>query len=104
MPLAAYGVLATFMGIATGAGSLMAWLVGPRRKSALIVPVGASIVALGSVGHGARIGVGPTVNLFGFEVRFLFDTCLAFAVALCASLAQRLVVRAIGRSQTATSA
>ncbi len=103
MPLAAYGVLATFLGVATAAGSVVTWLVGPRRRAAAIVPVGASIVALGSVGHGARIGVGPTVNLFGFEVRFLFDACLALAVALAAAVAQRAVLRAIGRREATTS-
>ena len=93
MPLSAYGVLATFLGVAAAAGSAATWLVGPRRPRAVIVPIGASIVALGSLGHGARIGVGPTVSLFGYEVRFVFDAALAIVVALAAALVQRTIVR-----------
>ncbi len=99
MPLAAYGVLGTFLGVATAAGSVATLLVGPRRRAAVIVPVGASILALGSLGHGARIGIGPTVNLFGFEVRLLFDTLLAVCVALAAAVAQRAVLRRIADTE-----
>ena len=93
MPLSAYGVRATFVGVAATAGSVVTWFVGPRRPRAAIVPIGASIVALGSLGHGSRIGVGPTVSLFGYEVRFFFDAGLAIAVALAAALVQRAIIR-----------
>lgn len=93
MPLSAYGVLATFIGSAAAIGSGVTWLLGPRRPKAAIVPIGASIVALGSVGHGAHAGFGPTVNLFGYDVRLAFDLGLALAVSVAVALAQREVLR-----------
>ena len=95
MPLAAYGVLATFVAAATLIGSLVTWLVGPRRPWAVVLPVATSIVALGTVGHRFRLGVGPTVSLFGFEVRLAFDLGLALGVSLGVALGQRALLRAL---------
>ena len=95
MPLNAYGVLATFLASAGVIGSIVTWLVGPRRRAAAVLPVGASIVALDVVGHQMKgIGVGPTVNLFGFEVRLLFDLSVALVVSVAVALVQRAVLDA----------
>lgn len=95
MPLNAYGVLATFLASAGVIGSAVTWLVGPRRPAAAVLPVGASIVALDVVGHQVKgIGIGPSVNLFGFEVRLLFDLGVALAVSVAVALLQRAVLGA----------
>jgi hypothetical protein len=92
MPLNAYGVLATFMAAGTVIGSAIAWLVGPRRWTAAILPVLAAITSLGTLGHRLRIGFGPTVPLFGFEVHLFSDLGFAALFALAAALAQRSVL------------
>ena len=57
-----------------------------------MLPVAASVVALGSVGHQLKAGFGPTVNLYGYDVRLAFDLGLAFVVALATALVQRAVL------------
>jgi hypothetical protein len=94
MPLNAYGVLVTFMAAGTLIGSAIGWFVGPRRWAALVVPVAAAIASLGTFGHRLRIGFGPTVDLFGFEVHLLSDLGLAAFFALLAAVVQRAVVAA----------
>lgn len=94
MPLNAYGVLATFVGASIAIGALVARLIGPRRPAAAILPVSASIVALGAVGHSLKLGFGPTVNLFGYDVRLPFDLALAAVVSITVALVQRSVMRA----------
>ncbi len=95
MPLNAYGVLATFMAAGTAIGSAIGWLVGPRRWAVVIAPVLAAIASLGTLGHRLRIGFGPTVSLFGFEVHLLSDLGFAALFALVTALAQRGAIRAI---------
>ena len=97
MPANAYGVLATFMAAGTVIGSAVGWLVGPRRWTMLILPVVAAIASLGTIGHRLRIGFGPTVPLFGFEVHLYSDLGFAAGFALLAALAQRAVVRVVRR-------
>jgi hypothetical protein len=92
MPVSAYALLATFVGLAVVIGSAATWIVGPRRKAAVVLPVAASVVALGSVGHQLKVGFGPTVNLFGYDVRLAFDLGLAVLVSLAVALAQRAVL------------
>lgn len=93
MPLNAYGVLVTFMAAGALIGSAIGWLVGPRRWAAVILPVAAAIASLGTFGHRLRIGFGPTVDLFGFEVHLFSDLGLAAAFALLVALVQRAVLR-----------
>ncbi len=97
MPLNAYGVLATFMAAGTAIGSAIGWLVGPRRWTAVILPVFAAIASLGTIGHRFRIGFGPTVPLFGFDVHLYSDLGFAAGFALLAALAQRAVIRMMRR-------
>lgn len=99
MPLNAYGVLATFVGASIAIGVLVTRLIGPRRPAAAILPVSASIVALGAVGHSLKLGFGPTVNLFGYDVRLPFDLALAAVVSIAVALVQRSVIRARASSK-----
>lgn len=92
MPLNAYGVLATFMAAGTVIGSAIGWLVGPRRWTVAILPVLAAIMSLGTLGHRLRIGFGPTVPLFGFDVHLFSDLGFAALFALVAALLQRAVL------------
>src|SRR3954462_11266662 len=92
MPLSAYALLGTFVAAAVAIGSAVTWVVGPRRPRAAVLPVAASVVALGSVGHQLKAGVGPTVNLYGYDVRLAFDLALALVVSLAVALVQRAIL------------
>ena len=102
MPLNAYGVLATFMAAGTVIGSVIGWLVGPRRWMVAILPILAAITSLGTLGHRFRIGFGPTVPLFGFEVHLFSDLGFAALFALLAALAQRAAMGTFRRKGSAT--
>lgn len=104
MPLNAYGVLATFVAAGAALGSAIGWAVGPRRWWAVVAPVVAAIAALGTFGHRLKIGFGPTVPLFGFEVHLFSDLALAALTALAAALVQRGVLAVRGRSEEAEAA
>ncbi len=92
MPLNAYGVLATFMAAGAAIGSAIGWLVGPRRWTSLILPVLAAVASLGTIGHRLRIGFGPTVPLFGFDVHLFSDLGFAALFAFVAAVGQRAVL------------
>ena len=99
MPLNAYGILATFVAAGTALGSAVGWAVGPRRRLVVVAPVLGAIASLGMVGHRLRVGFGPTVPLFGFEVHLVSDLGIAGLVALAVALAQRAVLRRASRGQ-----
>ncbi len=101
MPLNAYGVLATFMAAGTIIGSTVGWFVGQRRWTSAVVPVLAAIASLGTFGHRLRIGFGPTVPLFGFEVHAFSDLGFAALFALAAAIAQRTILAARAGRTTA---
>ena len=103
MPLSAFALVATFVGSAIAIACVVTWLVGPRRWAAFVLPSLAAVAALGSVGHQARLGVGPTVNLYGYDVRLLFDLGLAFVVSLVVAVGQRLVLEWRARRATTAS-
>jgi hypothetical protein len=92
VPLSAFALLGTFVGSAIAIACVVTWAVGPRRLVALVLPSIAAVGALGLVGHQARVGFGPTVNLYGYDVRLLFDLGLALVVSLAVALAQRAVL------------
>jgi hypothetical protein len=89
MPLNAYGVLGTFVAAAVAIGSAVTWIVGPRRPSAAVLPIGAGVIALSVVGHSLKVGVGPSISLFGYDVHLPFDLAVATVVALAVALIQR---------------
>jgi hypothetical protein len=92
MPPSAFALLGTFVVAATGIACAVTWLIGPRRRSAAVLPVIASVGVLGSFGHQLKAGFGPTVNLYGYDVRLTFDLGLAFVVALAVALVQRAIL------------
>jgi hypothetical protein len=99
MPASAYALLATFVGSAAAIASAVTWVVGPRRRAAVVLPIAASVAALGSMGHQVKAGLGPTVNLYGYDVRLPFDLGLALVVSLVVALVQRAVLDRLRRSE-----
>jgi len=92
MPAAAFGILLFFIAAAIVIGAAATWLIGPRRPLAVVVPVLAAFGALYVVGHRSGLAVGPTVDLFGFQVNLLFDLAVASLFAGIAAKAQCLLV------------
>ncbi len=90
MPAAAFGVLAVFTAAAIAAGVLAWWLVGSRIPLGPLLPVVAAFAALYVSGHRLGLEVGPSTELFGFQVSLLFDLALALVVALAVALLGRL--------------
>ena len=82
MPAAAFQLFLFFTAAAIVIGLIAWWVIGPRRPLAAILPVLGSFLALYLVGHKSGLAVGPTIELFGFEVNLLFDL-------LCATWAPR---------------
>jgi hypothetical protein len=85
-------VLGTFVGAAIAIGAVVTRIVGPRRPAAAILPIGSSIVTLSVVGHSLKVGVGPSVNLFGYDVHLPFDLAVATVVAVVVALLQRALL------------
>ena len=100
VPASALHLLAFFTFAALVIGALAAWVVGPRRWWAVIVPAGSAFLALWAIGHRSGMAVGPTVILFGFEVNLLFDLGAATLAAAIAALAQCLVVSRLRGART----
>lgn len=98
VPTNAVLLLAFFTLAAILVGVLLAWVVGPRRWWAALVPSAAGFLALWAVGHRSGLALGPTVILFGFEVNLLFDLGVATLAAAIAAVAQCLVLGRLGRS------
>jgi hypothetical protein len=73
-------------------GAAAAFLVGPRRAIAVIVPTVAAVVALWAIGHRSGLEVGPTVELFGFRVALLFDVLVGATGAILGAVLQRLAL------------
>jgi hypothetical protein len=92
MPANAYAVLALFTMVSVLCGIGAAWVVGPRRWPAVIVPTLAAFLALYWVGHRSGLELGPTLELFGFRVAIVQDVVAAAAAALVGALVQRAVV------------
>lgn len=98
MPAEAFGLLALFTIASIVAGVGAWWLVGPRSWWGLPLPVLAAFGALYLSGHRLGWELGPTVQLFGFQVALLFDLVLAVVVAVLAALVQRPLLRRATRA------
>jgi hypothetical protein len=90
MPAAAFGVLAVFTAASIAAGLLAWWLLGSRLPLGPVLPILAAFAALYVSGHRLRLEVGPSTELFGFQVSLAFDLALALAVALFVAVLGRL--------------
>jgi hypothetical protein len=93
MPASAYALLALFSFVSVAAGWISAWLIGPRRLWAAVIPSLAAFGALYLVGHRFVVRVGPTVELFGWQVSLPFDVAVALGSALGAAALQRMGLR-----------
>lgn len=92
MPTSVYAIVALFGVVALLCGAGAAWLVGPRRLMAMVVPAAAAFLALYWVGHRSGLELGPTVELFGFRIAIVQDVAAATLAALAAAIVQRTVV------------
>jgi len=90
MPAAAFGVLAVFTTAAIVAGLLAWWLIGSRIPLGPLLPILGAFLALYVSGHRLRIELGPSTELFGFQVSLLFDLVLALVVAFLIAFIGRL--------------
>lgn len=92
MPAAAFQLFLFFTVAAIVVGVVVAWVIGPRRPLAFVIPVLASFGALYLVGHRSGLAVGPTMELFGFQVTLLFDLAVAVLGAAIAAKAQCMLL------------
>jgi hypothetical protein len=90
VPAAAFGVLAVFTTAAIAAGLLAWWLLGTRMPLGPLLPILAAFGALYVSGHRLHLELGPTTELFGFQVALLFDLALALVVAFGVAALLRL--------------
>jgi hypothetical protein len=93
MPASAYALLALFTAISAASGWLAARVLGPRRAWGAVVPALAAFGALWLVGHRFIVRVGPTVELFGWQVSLPFDVAVALGSAFAGAGLQRIGLR-----------
>lgn len=98
MPAAAFQLFLFFTVVAIVIGLGAWWIVGPRRPLAAILPVLGSFLTLYVIGHKSGLAVGPTVQLFGFEVNLLWDVlCAVLGAAIVAKAQCMLLTRRAAR-------
>ena len=91
MPASAFALLGVFILLSIGVGIGAAWIVGPRLRAAIILPVLAAFLALYVVGHKSGLELGPSVIIFGYQVAIVQDITVAVVAAGAAALIQRAV-------------
>lgn len=101
MPINAYALFLTFAALAVLIGCVTAWVVGPRRRAAAVVPVLGAFLAMYVIGHRGGIHAGPSIDLFGYQVTLFFDIGVAVVGAAMAAIAQCLVLARRNRSSAA---
>jgi hypothetical protein len=92
MPVPVLLLLGFFLVVSFAAAALAVAAVGPRRPTAVIVPALVTIAVLWALGHRSGFAVGPTVELFGFEVNLLFDLAVAQVTALITAIGQCMLL------------
>jgi len=97
MPASAFGLVLLFAVVALLAGAGAAWLIGPRRRLAFLLPAAGAFLALWGAGHGLGLEIGPTVELLGFRVALLGDILIAVVAAAIVARLQCLVLTRLGR-------
>jgi hypothetical protein len=100
MPASVSLLLGFFLLVSLLAAAIAVAAVGPRRPAALIVPTVVTVLALWGLGHGSGVAVGPTVELFGFEVNLLLDLAVAQVAALIAAISQCLLLGRLSARST----
>ena len=100
MPLSAYALFLTFAVVAIVTGCVTAWVVGPRRRAATVVPVLGAFMAMYVIGHRGGIHAGPAVDLFGYQVTLFFDIGVAVLGAAVGAIGQCLVLARRDRGST----
>jgi len=93
MPPSAYGLIATFTLVSLLSGIAAARVVGPRRWWAVVVPALAAFGGLYLLAHRWPVSIGPTMELFGWEVALAFDIAVALVAAFAAAILQGSVPR-----------
>jgi hypothetical protein len=89
MPPAAYALVTTFAALSVAVGGAVTWAVGPRRRTAVILPVAGAFLAFYLVGHRLGWAFGPQIRLYGFDVAIVSDLAFAVLAAVLAAAAQR---------------
>jgi len=102
MPAAAYPLLALFAAVSLLAGIVGAWVAGPRRPWAAILPALAAFGALYLVGHRLALSIGPQVRLLGFELSLVFDAAVAVGASLATAAVQAVGLRLLQADQRGT--
>lgn len=102
MPAQAYALVATFAVLSVVVGIAVTWVVGPRRRAAVLLPVAAAFAAFYLVGHRLGWSFGPEIELYGFQVAIVSDLAFALGAAAGLALVQRTILdstrrRAAGR-------
>ena len=92
MPASAFALLGVFILLAIGVGIGAAWVIGPRARAAIILPVLAAFGGLYVVGHRTGLELGPTISLFGYQVAIVQDVVVAVVAAGVVALIQRAVL------------
>ena len=92
MPASAFALLSFFTGVSVATGAASAYVVGPRRRRAVVLPILGAFLALYVVGHRSGLEIGPSVSLFGYDVRLPFDLAVDVVAAVSTALAQRAVM------------
>ncbi len=81
MPASAFALLGVFILLSIGVGIAAAWVVGPRQRAAVVLPVLAAFAGLYVVGHRTGLQLGPTIDLFGYQVAIVQDVVVAVVAA-----------------------
>ena len=100
MPINAYALFLSFAALAVAIGCVTAWVVGPRRRAAAVVPVLGAFMAMYVIGHRGGVHAGPSVDLFGYQVTLFFDIGVAVVGAAVGAIAQCLVLSRRDRGST----
>jgi hypothetical protein len=99
MPASAYALVGFFALLSVAAGLLATRIVGPFTRWSALLPIAAAFGALYLVGHRFPIRVGPTVEVFGWQISLAFEAVVGLGAAIVAALAQRAAARLLQAKQ-----
>lgn len=102
MPPSAYALIATFALVSVLSGIAAASLLGPRQWWAVLLPALAAFGGLYLLAHRWPVSIGPTVELFGWDVALPFNIAVALAFGMAAGAAQGGLLRLLKPQQRGT--